>query len=485
MKFKRVLAGALVCATAAALFTTGCGKKEGNGDEEAYTIDWYHVCGTVPENVEPIEQAVDKYLEGKLNVKLKLHFLSWTPYAEHLNVMMAGGDKFDIAWVSGDTYRQNVAKNAFLPLDELIDKYAPKTKEMLSEDFLKGSKIKGVSYGIPANKDKGVGQGFLYRKDIADKYGLSESMSQVKTWEDLYPILDIIKEKEPDMVPLIEYGTASAIDFIQFEQMSFPAGIILDGDTTKVVNLVETDAYKKACERIRENRLRGYTRQDYDTVQYINEENHFVEIRPDLKMGISAMEISSTRKYPYSEVEISPAYIHGTDAVGSVMAISRTCKQPEKVMRFLEMFNTDPYLNNLIVYGIEGVNYEKIDDNTIRPIENSGYGNNGMQWEFGNVFINYLVEGEAENKHDILREFNERLKPSPALGFTADLEALSTETAACANVKAEFNRSLTCGDYDPETILPDYIKKLKAAGADKIVAECQKQYDEWRKNGSK
>lgn len=53
MKFKRVLAGALVCATAAALFTTGCGKKEGNGDEEAYTIDWYHVCGTVPENVEP------------------------------------------------------------------------------------------------------------------------------------------------------------------------------------------------------------------------------------------------------------------------------------------------------------------------------------------------------------------------------------------------------------------------------------------------
>lgn len=138
-----------------------------------------------------------------------------------------------------------------------------------------------------------------------------------------------------------------------------------------------------------------------------------------------------------------------------------------------------------IVYGIEGVNYEKIDDNTIRPIENSGYGNNGMQWEFGNVFINYLVEGEAENKHDILREFNESLKPSPALGFTADLEALSTETAACANVKAEFNRSLTCGDYDPETILPDYIKKLKAAGADKIVAECQKQYDEWRKNGSK
>ncbi|MDQ6420182.1 DUF3502 domain-containing protein [Paenibacillus sp. LHD-117] len=37
------------------------------------------------------------------------------------------------------------------------------------------------------------------------------------------------------------------------------------------------------------------------------------------------------------------------------------------------------------------------------------------------------------------------------------------------------------GTLDPEKNLPDFISKLKAAGIDKVIAEKQKQLDEWAK----
>ena len=49
-----------------------------------------------------------------------------------------------------------------------------------------------------------------------------------------------------------------------------------------------------------------------------------------------------------------------------MQAISRTSKNPEIAMKFLEMFNTDKYLNNLINFGIEGTHYVKVADNVIK-----------------------------------------------------------------------------------------------------------------------
>ena len=162
------------------------------------------------------------------------------------------------------------------------------------------------------------------------------------------------------------------------------------------------------------------------------------------------------------------------------MAVSRTCQNPEVVMQFLELFNTDKYLHNLIVYGIEGKNYTKIDDNTIDPIKGSGYGNAGMQWEFGNTFLDYLTPNDDPDKVAKMEEFNNNLTESPAFGFRFDTEAIKIEVGACKNVQAEFQEILSNGPDNPEKVLDDYIAKLKAAGSDKIVAEAQKQYDEWR-----
>ncbi len=472
---KRLTALILAAAMLVIVGLAGCGKKT---SEEPYTIDCYFVTGQVPTEgaKAEVETEVNKYLaEKNLNAKLNMHYLDWGSYGQKINVMIAGGEKFDFCYAQGDTYLSNAAKKAYMPINDLIDKYAPKTKEILGEEFLKGAQINGVNYGIPSNKDRGSYPGMLYRTDIAEKYGLTDKLNNVKTFDDVIPILEVIKEKEPDMAPLYESGVYSVAYLFPFDTFAFPAGIKLNGDGTKVVNYVETSEYREASIRTSQNLKDGYIHKG----EKLENENHFMEF-VTLKPG-KDKEVSASRKYEYTQIDtMGTPYMQSGSAKGTNMAVSRTCKNPEVVMQFMELFNTDKYLHNLIVYGIEGKNYKKIDENTIDPIKNSGYGNAGMQWEFGNTFIDYLTVNDDPDKVTKMEEFNNNLTESPAFGFTFDSEKVKIEVGACQNVQAEFEKILSEGCDNPEKVLNDYIAKLKAAGSDKIVAEAQRQYDEWR-----
>ncbi len=482
MKIKRLFSGVVAGVVGAALLLSGCGGEKSASNEKPYVIDWYLVTGSVPASTVEVEQKVNEYLKDKINAELKMHYFNWGAYDQKINVMIAGGDKFDIAHTSSDKFLNDAAKGAYLPMNELLDKYAPKTKEIIGEDFLKGSQINGVNYGLPANKDKGHHEGLLYRVDIAEELGLTEALNSAKSMEDIYPILDIVKEKRPDIVPLLEMGVNSEYSLIDIDPIAFPAAFRIneDGTVGDVINEVENEEYAEACKRTRENRVLGYTQKGFKDV----DEKHFMEFM-GLKPGKDA-ELSASRKYEYKQIDITTPFMTNADSIGSLMGISRTSENPEVVMQFLELFNTDPYLNNLIVYGIEGVHYEKIEENRIRPIPDSGYGNSGMQWEFGNTFINYLTEKEQADKVDKMKQYNDELLPVENLGFKFDASSLKTETGACLNIKAEFSNALVEAPDNYEELLAEYRAKLKSAGADKIVAEAQRQYDEWKKtNGNK
>ena len=472
-KGKRLMSAALAGIALLTMGLCGCGEKKASND--TYTIDWYIVCGTAPSEVEHVEKAANEYLKDKLNVNIKLNYLAWAAYTERTNILNVGGEKYDIAWDSGDSYRLNVAKNAYVPLNDMFDKYAPKTKEILGEDFLKGSQVDRKNYGVPANKDKGMSSGFLYRTDLAEKYNLTERLENVKKYEELLPILDIIKEKEPDVSPLYQDQNANTAILGRFDTFTFPVGVFVDGNG-EPVNYIESEEYKEVCKQAAENLKNGYMKKGIRE----KEENFFIELM-GLKPG-KDNELNGNRNYTWKQVSLAEPTMTNDDATGSLMCISRTSEQPELVMQFLELFNTDEYLHNLIVFGVEDVDYKKNANGTITPIKDSGYGNAGMQWIFGNTFLDYTVEGEDPEKAKLTEEFNNTVKTSPAVGFVVDNEVIKTEVGACQNVRTEFWNRLASGTEDYESVLNEFISKLKAAGSDKIMEEVSKQYEEWKKS---
>ena len=89
--------------------------------------------------------------------------IDWGDYSQRMQVITSSGENYDIAFTSSWAfdYLPNAAKGAFKPLNELLDQYGKGIKEVLDPRFLEGTKVNGVNYGIPANKE--LAQQFVWR----------------------------------------------------------------------------------------------------------------------------------------------------------------------------------------------------------------------------------------------------------------------------------------------------------------------------------
>jgi putative aldouronate transport system substrate-binding protein len=190
-----------LCLVAAATFIWVEGQGEGQGEGPGttgptYEILWYFIGNGPQKDVALIEEEASKYIQSKgLNATVRLVCFDWGSYTQKLQTITAAGEKFDICFTAvwANFYRPQATKGAFVPLNDLLNKFAPKTKAALGDDFLAGSAIDGVNYAIPANKEKAHNWGVILRKDLVEKHGLD--VSGVKTLADLAPLFEVIKAK--------------------------------------------------------------------------------------------------------------------------------------------------------------------------------------------------------------------------------------------------------------------------------------------------
>ena len=166
----------------------------------------------------------------------------------------------------------------------------------------------------------------------------------------------------------------------------------------------------------------------------------------------------------------------------SMIGVSATSKNPYRVMRFLEILYSNPEVSNLLIHGIEGKHYTKVNDNTIEKIANSGYDLASSQYMMGNTFLNYLTVNDDPNKFETYKAFNEEATPLVTNGFYVDTTPVELELVAMGGVKSQYRNQAVLGALDLDVILPEYSARAKEAGMDKIVAEVQRQYDEYIKN---
>ena len=485
--WKRLLAGVTVLLMMVSM--VGCVGQPKNEaaleDDESkpYEIIWYYVGSANNPDLEMVNEKVNEYVTDKINATVKMIPLDWSPFYTKMENIMSSGEKYDLRWVNGSLYQTAVFKGAFIDLDELMTKYAPKTRALLGEDFINGAKINGKLYGVQANKDKAHSTSIFVRKDISDRYNLD--LSQVKSWEDMYPLYDVIRDNEPDMRVYGMGNGGSPWDITDKKDDLGGNGLVgfVEG-SDKVQNFFETDLYRECITVAREMYQAGYVYKDVavnDSVSDMRKQGKLYAWGRGSNPGV-LKEINASYGDEYVEIPLTEPIYNASDCQGSMMAIPVTCQNPVRVMKFIELLNTDKYLNNLINFGIEGVHYDKVGENRIKFKEDSGYKTNSMQWVFGNTFINYLFEDEDDDKYERLGKFNSEAKSSPYVGFIPNLEAVKIQVSSCNNVVNEYGEVLKFGAADIDEVLPAFQQKLKQAGIDEIVADVQKQYDEWKAN---
>jgi len=465
----------------AALMLVSCGQKESN---KPYEIIW-HAIGTPQRDVDKVMAEVSKYTLDKIGVTVKMTMHDWGDYNQKMQVISASGEPYDLAFTSSWAfdYRNNAGRGAFLPLNDLIDEYGKELKEAIPQALLEGVKLNGEVYAVPTYKEIAFEQVFTVNDTWTNKYNLD--LSGVKSLEDLEPFLQIIKENEPDVIPLATYGNTQYLlegyDFILDGRIPGAVRIDKEGEI-KVVNQWEEPAFVNTMKIFRKYYEKGYIAKDagsvMDNPNLTKTGKWFISVA-EYQPGA---EILWTESYGYP-VSTLPGFtkkpvIATRSLSGAMMAISTHSEEPEKVMQFINLINTDPYLRNLIDSGIENVHYEKIAENRIKNLPSSkDY--DMPTFSLGNLFILYLNEHDPEDKWVKFEEWNESAIESPLLGFNFNTNPVRTQLAAISNISQEFGPGLFVGAYDTDEYLKLALDKFDAAGLDIVLNEMQNQIDSW------
>ena len=74
----------------------------------------------------------------------------------------------------------------------------------------------------------------------------------------------------------------------------------------------------------------------------------------------------------------------------------------------MTLVNTDTNLRNLLMFGIEGKHYEKINDKQIKKFDGKKY--DVVSWAYGNLLGTYVSENDPVDKWDAFEEFNNSLR---------------------------------------------------------------------------
>jgi ABC-type sugar transport system, periplasmic component len=455
-----------------------------------YEIKWYFVGNGQQPDVKLVEDAASKYIQSKgLNATIKLQCYTWgDDYNNRMQMIISSGDPYDICFTCSwaNLYKENVAKGAFLDITKLAPKYMPKAWAQLHPSFKSGSAIDGHNYAIPANKELAHQWTVSFNKNFVDKYKFD--ISKVKTLEDLEPMLKVIHEKEPGVYAFQNLQGESAFRVLDYDRICddyIPAALYNDSKDMKVFDLLETKEFKDYLTLARKYYQAGYVPADAASMSDFTTDYKAGKVFCKIESGKPGHDAERTAAWgvPVVDVNLTQPSVQTRDCTGSMQAISKTSKNPVLALKFLELFNTDKYLNNLINFGIEGKHWVKVSDNVIDypkgiTAANSGYAP-GTPWMFGNQYINYFFKGEDTGKWDAFKKFNSSSIAAKSLGFNFDPTNVKNEMAACQNVWSTNVGPLICGAVDPAT-LPDVIAKFKAAGLDKIIAESQKQLNAWK-----
>jgi putative aldouronate transport system substrate-binding protein len=462
--------------------SNGNGSTNSGNEKPAELVFAFLNTGTMAD-VAVVQDAINKITKEKINATVKLLPIDSGAWTQQINLLLSGNEPLDLVLTSSFfNFNTQVAKGQLIQLDDLLQSDGQGIEGALQPEVYNGTKIKGATYGISSFREIVADYGFVARKDLLDKYNID--LGQVKTYADLEPIFQTIKDNEPGVTPLLQRGNTNGVAAEMLsssvDNLGDGLGVIMMNDNnTKVVNLYETKQYEEAVLLARKWSQAGYIMKDAATTQESNTAlmkagtgfGYLSNMKPDFERQeteLNGMEMKAVR--------LSEPFGASSGPIAFMLSIPSNSKNPNKAMQLMNLFYTDADVMNLLTLGIEGKHYIKNESGQVRKAEGeSGYVFN--QWEVGNNALTLLWEGADPEQWEKLKEFNRTANYSPALGFMFDAANVKTEIAAVTNVLNQYKDGLESGAVDPK-VLPEFIKKLKEAGIDKIIAEKQTQLDD-------
>ena len=464
------------------------GDAAASGD--AVTISLYRCTFNLAtpdsDQVQKVEDAINDYIADKINVRIKLTDIGSGEYPDKANLALANNE-INLLWTA--SWQSTIGTNDLVPANAVYDitdlLVGSDLYGSMSEGQWEASKYNGKNYFIPVYKDNVEGYDFMFRKDVVDQFGWD--VDSVKSLADLEPMLaDAAADglKYPFLTQKTAMFYRFYIDSFDFFTADATSNwVAVDRESNEVVDTILTDEYKEFCTIIAGWAEKGYISEDDATKTTTDTTTQTQDWAVSWWTDIPVNAEANSRYG--QEVVMVPAtdrWAHSTSALGSCYCVTAnsSAEQAQAAIDFMGLLYTDSKLADLYTFGIEGEDYTY--DANGQVTQTSDKYNHSM-WESASATIVTPLDNEPADKADLYDAFNDGANTSVAAGFRFDKSPVEAQYTACQTVFESFGFPLENGGValaDVHATIEAYQAALDEAGYQEVLAEFQKQYDEWK-----
>lgn len=456
--------------------------------------------GTIGSGFQAVEDALNAMMEPEIGVHVVLEPVTFSDMANETVLTVSSGEQLDLCLSVGTGVGNLVSSGLIEPLDDIIEANGA---DILSKcgDAMAGGYYDNALYGMPNAYIQGESYGYVARKDLLDKYKIEYDEEKLYTLDEMADIFATVKAGEGDnFFCLIPEPTSeeplsrNAFEYDKLGATSASGFLMLNDDFTNMTieNLYETDDYADYAQRMYDWAQAGYISRDAAT----NTEDRDVLVNSGNYLGYFTWATPNTiwncqakvSNYEMVTLHIIDAYTAGDRFQNILWSVPITSVNPEKAVEALNFIYKHDEAAWLLQYGIEGQDYEVVEESdTAKKIRYLSDDPTTLPYYqmfgvYGDRLAWPVLDPAPIDGNDIVRAFSDNIpdsRKSPALGYCFNRDSVSTEFSAVTAVISQYLPSMNCGTVDPATNLPEFKEALKAAGIDAVIAENQKQLDEW------
>lgn len=396
---------------------------------------------------------------------------------EVLNII----DTVDIIPINRKMFYEFARNGCFEPWSSYLSTVeGMKLYQSLPKNNWKTCDVDGEKYGINGRSDLVFGPpSYIVNKDIMNKYNLTEEDLNKPIYE-LEAILKMVADGEKANTGFrpIALDYAEWFNVLNSSVYLNSKAVALYNDTTKKAGSVLDESenlrwLEALCQYANQGLINNVSKRLNNFFIKINMRASLPYMIPDY-MFLYNKEGELADTHDVTEIVLDK-YYDGCLSWISLTSMYANCipvssKHKDEAFDFLMKLYTDPYLTNLLTYGIENKTYIMKDGKVEWPdIYYLGY---------GNTYISYPRNYEYADKNERYWKLNEEL-PYVYYDFVFDPANVNEELEKTNQVMEKVSDILSGNVTDFDTFITDIRKQLDESGLLKLLEEVNRQRDEW------
>lgn len=444
---------------------------------------------------DEVWDTIAKKYADQLNCDFNVLFIPLDDFPQKLLVMAGAGESWDLNFDSNWTGYYNMkAQEAYMDISKLLPEYAPHLYATYQANgaLAAASDNEGRVTALPWTMSMNNRTFFQWRGDLITKAGLDVKPEDINTTEDVLALCRQLKAAYPDKYIL--ENVDRDVFLMKYDLFAIDNALVIDlnDPTCKVQFIEDTEAYKERAMMAKTMQDEGIIWGDVltdkrDHNDLINEGMLITKWGTHEFSHQNRAWVEEGAYWAFNNLYTDHKYANRTP-LANAMCIPESSENPERVLMFLDLLETDQELYDLVQYGILGKTYELTEDGeAVFPEGMNGSNSNYMEWvgrwglwkpQFMRPDFSYGAGFWAEEAAYAASNPNNVVNPLD--GFSLNMDAINIEIAERNQIHDDAEKLLSVGLVDDvDAAIAKLQADQKAAGRDKVLAEVQRQIDEY------